>query len=239
MIGWTLLGRPADDATMLELLEPMRPHRHRVVSLLEVSGLAYEAAARQGPAAGAEHLVALACLGSLGYPQSMTPGTTIPAGRDRVQARIRSRRTLDLAKQGTWEKFQWSVRAHRQERGRSAGLGEERRTRRMPPAPHAKCVKRERRVTSVFRFRVRTSRRCALVDRHVLMAFIGIDATPTAMIAPGTTENDGHFGDHDHDAGRRAGDTAEACHHPDHDEDARPLGTPGKPDNSPSRQIAA
>jgi 3-methyladenine DNA glycosylase/8-oxoguanine DNA glycosylase len=42
MIGWTLLGRPADDAAMLELLEPMRPHRHRVVRLLEVSGLAYE-----------------------------------------------------------------------------------------------------------------------------------------------------------------------------------------------------
>ena len=42
MIGWTLLGRPVDDATMLELLEPMRPHRHRVVRLLEVSGLAYE-----------------------------------------------------------------------------------------------------------------------------------------------------------------------------------------------------
>jgi 3-methyladenine DNA glycosylase/8-oxoguanine DNA glycosylase len=42
MVGWTLLGRPVDDAGMLELLEPMRPHRHRVVRLLEVSGLAYE-----------------------------------------------------------------------------------------------------------------------------------------------------------------------------------------------------
>ena len=42
MIGWTLLGRPVDDAVMLELLEPMRPHRHRVVRLLEASGLAYE-----------------------------------------------------------------------------------------------------------------------------------------------------------------------------------------------------
>ena len=42
MIGWTLLGRPVDDAVMLELLEPMRPHRHRVVRLLEVSGLAHE-----------------------------------------------------------------------------------------------------------------------------------------------------------------------------------------------------
>jgi 3-methyladenine DNA glycosylase/8-oxoguanine DNA glycosylase len=42
MIGWTLAGSPVDDAGMLELLEPMRPHRHRVVRLLEVSGLAYE-----------------------------------------------------------------------------------------------------------------------------------------------------------------------------------------------------
>jgi 3-methyladenine DNA glycosylase/8-oxoguanine DNA glycosylase len=42
MIGWTLLGRPVDDAVMLELLEPMRPHRHRVVRLLEASALAYE-----------------------------------------------------------------------------------------------------------------------------------------------------------------------------------------------------
>jgi 3-methyladenine DNA glycosylase/8-oxoguanine DNA glycosylase len=42
MIGWTLLGRPIDDADMIELLEPMRPHRHRVVRLLEASGLAYE-----------------------------------------------------------------------------------------------------------------------------------------------------------------------------------------------------
>lgn len=47
MIGWTLLGRPVDDAGMLELLEPMRPHRHRVVRLLEASGLAYEP--RRGP----------------------------------------------------------------------------------------------------------------------------------------------------------------------------------------------
>jgi 3-methyladenine DNA glycosylase/8-oxoguanine DNA glycosylase len=42
MIGWTLLGRPIADADMIELLEPMRPHRHRVVRLLEASGLAYE-----------------------------------------------------------------------------------------------------------------------------------------------------------------------------------------------------
>ena len=42
MIGWTLLGRPIADADMIELLEPMRPHRHRVVLLLEASGLAYQ-----------------------------------------------------------------------------------------------------------------------------------------------------------------------------------------------------
>jgi 3-methyladenine DNA glycosylase/8-oxoguanine DNA glycosylase len=42
MIGWTLIGRPVDDDGMLELLEPMRPHRQRVVRLLEASGLAYE-----------------------------------------------------------------------------------------------------------------------------------------------------------------------------------------------------
>ncbi|WP_372510869.1 DNA-3-methyladenine glycosylase family protein [Mycobacterium montefiorense] len=42
MIGWTLAGHPVDDDGMLELLEPMRPHRHRVVRMLEASGLAYE-----------------------------------------------------------------------------------------------------------------------------------------------------------------------------------------------------
>jgi 3-methyladenine DNA glycosylase/8-oxoguanine DNA glycosylase len=47
MIGWTLLGHPVDDAGMLELLEPMRPHRQRAVRLLEASGLAYEP--RRGP----------------------------------------------------------------------------------------------------------------------------------------------------------------------------------------------
>lgn len=42
MIGWTLLGHPIVDDVMVELLEPMRPHRHRVVRLLEASGLAVE-----------------------------------------------------------------------------------------------------------------------------------------------------------------------------------------------------
>ena len=40
VVGWSLLGHPIDDAAMIELLEPMRPHRHRAVRLLEVSGLA-------------------------------------------------------------------------------------------------------------------------------------------------------------------------------------------------------
>lgn len=40
MVGWSLLGHPIDDPAMVELLEPMRPHRHRAVRLLEVSGLA-------------------------------------------------------------------------------------------------------------------------------------------------------------------------------------------------------
>ena len=54
MIGWTLVGRPADDALMLELLEPMRPHRHRVVRLLEASGLAYEP--RRGARLPVQHI---------------------------------------------------------------------------------------------------------------------------------------------------------------------------------------
>jgi len=40
MIGWTLLGHPIDDDAMVELLEPLRPHRYRAVRLLEVSRLA-------------------------------------------------------------------------------------------------------------------------------------------------------------------------------------------------------
>lgn len=41
MIGWTLLGHPIDDAAMVDLLEPIRPHRYRAVRLLEVSRLAH------------------------------------------------------------------------------------------------------------------------------------------------------------------------------------------------------
>lgn len=40
MVGSTLLGHRIDDPEMVELLEPLRPHRQRAVRLLEVSGLA-------------------------------------------------------------------------------------------------------------------------------------------------------------------------------------------------------
>ena len=42
VIGWTLIGEPLDDAGMVEMMEPMRPHRYRVVRLLEASGLAFK-----------------------------------------------------------------------------------------------------------------------------------------------------------------------------------------------------
>ena len=47
MIGWTLLGHPIDDQTMVTLMEPLRPHRYRAVRLLEVSRLAH--LPRRGP----------------------------------------------------------------------------------------------------------------------------------------------------------------------------------------------
>jgi len=37
-VGWALLGRPVDDDAMVELLAQWRPHRYRVVRLLELSG---------------------------------------------------------------------------------------------------------------------------------------------------------------------------------------------------------
>jgi len=37
-VGWALLGRPVDDDTMVDLLAQWRPHRYRVVRLLELSG---------------------------------------------------------------------------------------------------------------------------------------------------------------------------------------------------------
>lgn len=57
MIGWTLLGYPVDDDEMVELLEPMRPHRHRVVRLLYVSGYAHEP--RRGPRLPVQNISAL------------------------------------------------------------------------------------------------------------------------------------------------------------------------------------
>ena len=46
-VGWVLAGEErADDARMLELLEPYRGHRYRVCRLVELSGLAPE---RRGP----------------------------------------------------------------------------------------------------------------------------------------------------------------------------------------------
>ncbi|MEV0945211.1 DNA-3-methyladenine glycosylase 2 family protein [Rhodococcus sp. NPDC049939] len=38
VVGWSLLGRPIDDAEMVAYLEPIRPHRYRAIRLLEVSG---------------------------------------------------------------------------------------------------------------------------------------------------------------------------------------------------------
>ena len=38
-VGWALTGRPVDDDGMVALLEPWRPHRYRVVRLLECSGV--------------------------------------------------------------------------------------------------------------------------------------------------------------------------------------------------------
>ena len=38
LVGWALVGRKVDDDGMLELLEPWRGHRHRVVRLIESSG---------------------------------------------------------------------------------------------------------------------------------------------------------------------------------------------------------
>jgi 3-methyladenine DNA glycosylase/8-oxoguanine DNA glycosylase len=57
LIGWTLLGHPIDDAQMVELLEPLRPHRYRAVRLLEVSGLARNP--RFGPRQAVRNLAAL------------------------------------------------------------------------------------------------------------------------------------------------------------------------------------
>lgn len=46
-VGWALVGQRVDDERMLELLEPFRPHRQRVVRLLLLSGAAR--GVRRGP----------------------------------------------------------------------------------------------------------------------------------------------------------------------------------------------
>jgi 3-methyladenine DNA glycosylase/8-oxoguanine DNA glycosylase len=38
LVGWALIGRPVDDDGMLELLEPWRGHRERVMRLISASG---------------------------------------------------------------------------------------------------------------------------------------------------------------------------------------------------------
>ncbi len=45
-VGWAFTGARVDDDGMLELLEPWRGHRQRVVRLIEASGIGYE---RHGP----------------------------------------------------------------------------------------------------------------------------------------------------------------------------------------------
>ena len=45
-VGWALLGEPVDDDGLAELLEPYRPHRHRVQRLVEAAGLGRP---RRGP----------------------------------------------------------------------------------------------------------------------------------------------------------------------------------------------
>ena len=46
MVGWALVGEPLDDDGMLAVLEEHRPHRHRVVRLIELSGVSPP---RRGP----------------------------------------------------------------------------------------------------------------------------------------------------------------------------------------------
>jgi 3-methyladenine DNA glycosylase/8-oxoguanine DNA glycosylase len=46
LVGWALAGRVVDDAGMLVLLAPYRPHRYRLVRLIELSGVRVP---RRGP----------------------------------------------------------------------------------------------------------------------------------------------------------------------------------------------
>jgi 3-methyladenine DNA glycosylase/8-oxoguanine DNA glycosylase len=57
LVGWALAGeRDADDARMLELLEPYRGQRGRIQRLLEVSGVGPP---RRGPRMAARNIAAL------------------------------------------------------------------------------------------------------------------------------------------------------------------------------------
>ncbi|MFD6893149.1 DNA-3-methyladenine glycosylase family protein [Rhodococcus sp. NPDC060086] len=48
VVGRSLLGRPLDDAGMVEYLEPLRPHRYRAVRLIVASG-GYSQVPKRGP----------------------------------------------------------------------------------------------------------------------------------------------------------------------------------------------
>ncbi len=48
VVGWTLLGRPLDDAGMVEYLADLRPHRYRAIRLLEISGQARKPSSGRG-----------------------------------------------------------------------------------------------------------------------------------------------------------------------------------------------
>jgi len=48
VVGWSLLGAALDDAGMVELLEPLRPHRYRAVRLITETG-GYGRVPRRGP----------------------------------------------------------------------------------------------------------------------------------------------------------------------------------------------
>jgi 3-methyladenine DNA glycosylase/8-oxoguanine DNA glycosylase len=45
-VGWALVGEPVDDDALRQLLEPYRPHRHRVQQLVAAAGLGRP---RRGP----------------------------------------------------------------------------------------------------------------------------------------------------------------------------------------------
>lgn len=63
-IGWALTGAPVDDAGLAELLEPYRPHRHRVQALVAMAGLGRP---RRGPRmAPRTHLPAISVAGRAG-----------------------------------------------------------------------------------------------------------------------------------------------------------------------------